>query len=74
MGIRTPWTLSSEVVWKKTHALGQKIFILAGIGFMIIPYLPVKYFAWYIIVAVLLMVLGTFGYSYIIYRNLKETK
>ncbi|MCX6709916.1 MAG: DUF1648 domain-containing protein, partial [Candidatus Woesearchaeota archaeon] len=26
IGIRTPWTLSSENVWKKTHELGGKLF------------------------------------------------
>ncbi|MFH0834744.1 MAG: SdpI family protein [Candidatus Micrarchaeota archaeon] len=26
IGIRTPWTMSSEGVWKKTHALGAKLF------------------------------------------------
>nr|WP_197421334.1 SdpI family protein [Kordiimonas lipolytica] len=30
IGIRTPWTLSSDTVWKKTHRLGGKLFILAG--------------------------------------------
>lgn len=31
IGIRTPWTLSSEAVWKKTHALGGKLFKAAAI-------------------------------------------
>lgn len=26
IGIRTPWTLNSEVVWEKTHKLGAKLF------------------------------------------------
>lgn len=26
VGIRTPWTLSNEKVWKKTHTLGGKLF------------------------------------------------
>lgn len=30
MGIRTPWTLSDEEVWVKTHRLGGVCFILAG--------------------------------------------
>ena len=30
-GIRTPWTLSSATVWKKTHMLGGKLFKIAGI-------------------------------------------
>ena len=31
IGIRTPWTLSSDTVWDKTHALGSKLFIACGI-------------------------------------------
>ena len=31
VGIRTPWTLSSERVWKKTHALGGTPFKVAGV-------------------------------------------
>ena len=31
MGIRTPWTLSSDVVWRKTHLLGRTCFVLAGL-------------------------------------------
>jgi len=31
MGIRTPWTLSDEEVWKRTHRLGGRVFVIAGI-------------------------------------------
>ncbi len=31
IGIRTPWTLSSEEVWEKTHKLGGKLFKGAGV-------------------------------------------
>lgn len=31
MGIKTPWALSSEEVWRKTHRLGGKCFFLAGL-------------------------------------------
>jgi uncharacterized membrane protein len=31
IGIRTPWTLSSDRVWDKTHAIGGKLFRIAGI-------------------------------------------
>ncbi|WP_027635252.1 SdpI family protein [Clostridium butyricum] len=30
-GIKTLWTLSSEVSWRKTHRLGGKLFVVAGI-------------------------------------------
>jgi len=31
VGIRTPWTLSSDVVWNKTHQLGGKLFKIAAL-------------------------------------------
>ncbi|KCZ50896.1 SdpI family protein [Hyphomonas pacifica] len=30
MGIRTPWTLSSDMTWEKTHRLAGRLFMLAG--------------------------------------------
>ena len=32
IGIRTPWTLSSEKVWDKTHKIVGKLFKIAGIS------------------------------------------
>jgi uncharacterized membrane protein len=31
MGIRTPWTLSDEEVWKQTHRIGGRVFVIAGL-------------------------------------------
>ncbi len=31
MGIRTPWTLSSEEVWDRTHKVGSRLFIASGV-------------------------------------------
>ncbi len=31
MGVRTPWTLSDERVWDKTHRLAGPLFMLAGL-------------------------------------------
>ncbi len=30
IGIRTPWTLSSDSVWDKTHRLGSVLFMISG--------------------------------------------
>lgn len=30
LGIRTPWTLTSETSWEKTHKLGGRLFMIAG--------------------------------------------
>lgn len=34
MGIRTPWTLSSDAVWRKTHRLGG--YLMVGVGLLLI--------------------------------------
>jgi uncharacterized membrane protein len=31
VGIRTPWTLSSDRVWEKTHRFGGRVFVAAGL-------------------------------------------
>ena len=31
IGIRTPWTLSSDTVWRKTHRTGGFLFVIAGL-------------------------------------------
>ncbi|AGB01629.1 SdpI family protein [Methanoregula formicica] len=31
IGIRLPWTLASEEVWKKTHEYGGRLFVAAGV-------------------------------------------
>jgi uncharacterized membrane protein len=30
VGIRTPWTLSSEAVWRKTHRSAGRVFVVGG--------------------------------------------
>ena len=71
VGIRTPWTLSSETVWNKTHKLGAKMFkiavLLAFIGF---------FFGSYAIFFVLIPVLSAAGYlmAYSYFEYQKEAK
>jgi uncharacterized membrane protein len=31
IGIRTPWTLESELIWNKTHRLGGRMWIVGGV-------------------------------------------
>lgn len=35
VGIKTPWTISSETVWKKTHIVGGWAFAAAGIVYIV---------------------------------------
>lgn len=40
VGIRTPWTLASEEVWIRTHRLGGKLMIVAGLAMIAAGLLP----------------------------------
>jgi uncharacterized membrane protein len=74
MGIRTPWTMSSENVWNKTHRVGGWMFILFGLIIIIAPYLPIYLAAACFIGGILLVTIGTMAYSYIIYKQEEKTK
>jgi uncharacterized membrane protein len=71
VGIRTPWTLSSAAVWKKTHEIGGKLFIIAGI-ISCVGVVAGAYALWFILVPVLAVAVFTVVYSYIEYQ--KEIK
>jgi len=66
MGIRTPWTLSSETVWRKTHRVGGYVFVAIGVSFII------DIFTKDMILSTIVMLVGvTFviAYSYFAYRK-----
>ncbi|MBU5678608.1 MAG: SdpI family protein [Candidatus Aenigmatarchaeota archaeon] len=68
VGIRTPWTLSSEKVWKNTHKLGGKLFrIVAILSFIGIFF--GKYSWFFILVPVILISIYLILYSYFEYER-----
>ncbi len=71
VGIRTPWTLSSVTVWKKTHEIGGKLFRIAGV-ISCFGILAGEFAMWFILVPVLAVAVYTVAYSYFEYQ--KEIK
>ena len=74
MGIRTPWTLSSEEVWNKTHRFGGKVFVLSGLVFMAMNWIPVSWRGPVFIADMVFILLGTVVYSYVVYLKEKKNK
>jgi uncharacterized membrane protein len=70
MGIRTPWTLSSDVVWEKTHALGGQLFKIAAVISLAGLFLRGPLVVLALVVPVLVVSVVTVVYSYVIYRQL----
>ncbi len=71
VGIRTPWTLSSDRSWERTHRLGGYVFVLIGLAMIATAFMtPVRGLVILpFIVAPVVVVL--IGYSYIIWKQEK---
>lgn len=69
IGLRTPWTLSNEKIWKKTHRFTGRIYITLGIIFVLLAFFnaPINWIT--IIIIILLASLLPFVYSFIVYKK-----
>lgn len=72
IGIRTPWTLSSDSVWDKTHQLGGNLFLLIGAFTFAGSFFGGVTAFWLFFAPLIASVLFLVIYSYVLYRN--ETK
>ena len=70
IGIRTPWTLSSDKVWKKTHELGSRVFYAIAILTLISLFTEKGFFIF--IIGLLVAVIYLFLYSYLEFKKLKK--
>lgn len=71
IGIQTPWTLSSEKVWNKTHKLGGKLLKLAALISLLGVFIP-SYAALLILIPIIIITVYVIFYSYVEYQ--KEAK
>ncbi len=71
IGMRTPWTLSSEKVWNKTHKITGKLFKVAGIIALLGIFFD-KLGLVFVLAPVIAFSIFGFVYSYLEYR--KERK
>jgi len=68
LGIRTPWTLSDDAVWDRTHALGGRLFklsaVIAGVGLFF-----GEYAVYFLVGPALATAAVTAAYSYVLYAR-----
>lgn len=72
IGIRTPWTLSSDRVWDETHRLGSILFMISGALAFIGALFGGMTAFWFLFGPIIGSTLITLVYSYIVYQ--RETK
>lgn len=69
MGIRTPWTLSDDTIWRKTHRVGGYLFTAAGLVMVAAALLKVPGLVFVVLVVVGVSVLVPITYSYVLWRE-----
>jgi len=73
VGIRTPWTLKSDMVWERTHRLGARLFVAAGAVCLVAGLLAPAWLCLVVLLSTLPVVAAAVTvYSAAAYRRLKE--
>lgn len=69
IGIRTPWTLSSDYVWDETHRLGSVLFMVSGVLAFLGSFFGGMLAFWFLFVPLIGSTLITLVYSYVLYQR-----
>lgn len=72
VGIRTPWTLASEEVWRKTHRLAGPMWVAGGILGIIASLINSSIGGKLFFGILMVISLVPTVYSYFVYRNLNQ--
>ncbi len=68
-GVRTPWTLTSELSWRKTHELVSVLFAALGVALIVVSIVATDLLVWVVVAGVVVLLVATFAYSYVVWRD-----
>lgn len=72
VGIKLPWTLHNDNVWIKTHRLGGFLFVITGV-LVLFTSIFLNKISFFIMISMLLIILiSTTIYSFVIYKKQKS--
>ncbi|PYO72075.1 MAG: hypothetical protein DMD64_12475 [Gemmatimonadetes bacterium] len=69
VGIRTPWTLSSDTVWRRTHRTGGWVFVIGGLVLASTALLPRAAFLPLLIATIVIMPAIPIVQSYVLWKR-----
>jgi len=72
IGIRTPWTLSSDTVWNETHRIGAVLFMISGALAFLGGFFGGNMAFWMMFAPIIGSTLFLLVYSYVLYQ--RETR
>jgi len=71
IGIRTPWTISSEAVWRKTHDAGGTAFKVCAAIALVGTFFP-GFSIWFVLAPLIISMIGLVTYSYVLFEREKK--
>lgn len=69
VGIRTPWTLTSDLSWERTHRIGGALFVLLGLLMIATTFIVPEVAIWILVAAAVAIVIFLFAYSYQVWKG-----
>ncbi|NMD68792.1 DUF1648 domain-containing protein [Bacillus sp. DNRA2] len=72
IGIRTPWALSNEEVWRKTHRFGGRLFFGGGVLLVLSTFVSAAIRGYVIIGVIAVIVIAPYVYSYMVFKKLSK--
>lgn len=72
LGIRTPWTLADEKIWRKTHRMAGPVWVAVGLILIVGGFAPVSWRVVLTLAAVATAVLVPTIYSFVVSRASKS--
>lgn len=70
IGVCTPWTLSNDEVWRRTHRFSGKVCALLGLLMISSVFVPVDWKGYVIITLIFSSAIIATVYSYVVYRKI----
>jgi uncharacterized membrane protein len=71
IGIRTPWTLAHDEVWRRTHRLAGPLWMIAGLVNIASAFMPGTWALWVSGVMIGCVVIVPILYSYLAFRKMQ---
>lgn len=70
VGIKTPWTLSDETVWIRTHRLAGRLWVYCSVVMIVLNFLLPEPNEYFFILYTIIIGVWPIAYSYLLYRKL----
>jgi len=74
VGIKTPWTLANEDVWRKTHRMAAPLWVIGGIVNILLTVTGMNYNGIAFATIMSVIVLVPLVYSYVTYQKIVNNK